>query len=208
MSGWVSGIAVAVVLGALGVGCSSSADIQRKAAEQKRTWLLEADTSAVAARAARFDEIKMRAFRGLPPFNTASLVVKRANGETVLDFYNAWVAAPHEMARVQAARYLEKTGLFRAVHDGASGALPPLGLEGTLCELFLDCRGARPEAVVTLRLVVLDERAPSFTVVCSAERTARAVYDAAREDGIADAFTAALTLALDALAQELREKEK
>ena len=204
MSKWGRGFGVAaLVVGVLCGGCTSSSDIQRRAAEQKRTYLLEADTSAVAAQEARFDEVKIRAFRSLPPFNSPSLVVKRANGEAVLDFYTAWIVPPHELVRVQTVRYLEQAGLFRAIHDAASGSLPPLGLEGTVCELFLDCRGEKPEAVVTLRLVVLDERAPGFTVLGVAEKTARAGYDPAREDGIALAFNSALTQALGALAQEL-----
>jgi len=105
---------------------------------------LEAGAPAATDQQARFGEAKMRGFKGLPPFNSANIVVKRANGETVLDFYNAWVAPPHDLIRVQATRHLERTGLFRAVHDAASGTLVPLGLEGTVCELFLDCRGGGP----------------------------------------------------------------
>ena len=193
------------VLGGLGMGCASSSDVQRKATEQKRTWLLEADTSAVKVQPARFAEIKVRTFRSLPPFNASSIVVKRANGEAVLDFYNAWVAPPHELIRVQAVRYLEQEGLFEAVYDATSGTLAPLGLEGTVCELFLDCRGEKPAAVVTLRLVVLSELLPEFAVLCVAEKTGRAEYDV--EEGIARAFNAALTQALDAAVRELREHE-
>ena len=204
MNKWVSVFGAGMIaVGVLSGGCTSSSDIQRRVAEQKRTYLLEADTAAVAVQPVRFGEVKIRTFRSLPPFNSPGLVVKRANGETVLDFYTAWIAAPHELVRVQAARYLEKAGLFRAVHDTASGTLPSLGLEGTVCELFLDCRGEKPEAVVTLRLVVLDERTPGFTVLCTAEETARAEYDPAREDGIAQAFNSALTQVLGALAREL-----
>jgi len=180
----------------LGAGCVSSSDAQRKAAEQKRTWLLEAEMPAAKGPARWSDGIKVRAFRSQPPFHAPNIVVKRANGETVLDFYNAWVAPPHDLVRVQAVRYFEASGLFPAVYDSTSGTLPPLGLEGTVCELFLDCRGERPEAVVTLRLVVLDERTPQFTVLCSAEATGRAAYDAEAPDGIARAFNAALTHAL------------
>ena len=204
MRKWMCAVAVAGLLA--GAGCvSSSSDAQRKVSEQKRTYLLEADVSAVTAREARFGEAKLRSFRGLAPFGSANVVVRRASGETVLDFYNAWVAAPHELARVQVARYLERAGLFRAVHDAASGTLAPLGIEGSVCELCLDCRGEVPTAVVTLRLVLLDERTTAFTVLGSAEGSGRVEYDAAREDGIPRAFNAALTMALDALARELAE---
>ena len=199
-------VCVVAALGMLGIGAgcvSSSSDAQRKAAEQKRTYLLEAGMPTAKLAGGWRDGVKVRAFRGLPPFNTASIVVKRANGETALDFYNAWVAPPHELVRVQAMRYLEAAGLFPAVYDGASGTAAPLGLEGTVCELFLDCRGARPEAVVTLRLAVLDERAPQFTVLRSAEKTARAAYDAERGGGLPCAFNAALTQALGELAEAL-----
>jgi len=204
---WVMGIGVAVMLGMLGPGCSSSSGVQRQAVEQKRTYLLEAGMPAAVAAQARFDAVKVRTFRGMPPFSSTSLVVKRANGETVLDFYNTWVAPPHELVRVQATRYLERTGLFSAVYDATSGTAAPIGLEGTVCELFLDCRGEKPMAVVTLRLVLLDERSAEFTVLASAEKTARAIYDPTREDGIAHAFNAALTHALGELAQGLGAKE-
>ena len=207
MSQWMRGACVAATLGMLGAGAgclSSSSDAQRKMAEQKRTWLLEADVSAVETRPPKFAEMKIRAFRALPPFNAAGIVVKRANGEAAVDFYNAWVAPPHDLIRVQAMRYLEQTGLFSAVYDTASGTQTPLGLEGTMCELFLDCRDEnRPVAAVTLRLVLLDESSPVFTVLGSAEATARAAYNPGAADGIARAFNTALTQALAALAQNL-----
>ena len=203
MSKWGFVCCAVALLGGLGAGCvSSSSDAQKKVMEQKRTYLLEAGAPATTATQARFGEVKVRAFRSLPPFNAANIVVRRANGEAVLDFYNAWVAPPHELIRVQATKYLEKAGLFGAVYDAASGTLAPLGLEGTVCELFLDCRGEKPAAVVTLRLVVLDERTPEFTVLHSAEGGGRADYDPER-GGLAPAFNAALTQALDALAKEL-----
>jgi len=208
MGKWVGRIGVVGMLGLMAPGCvSSSSDAQRQAVEQKRTYLLEAGLPAATVAQARFGAVKVRAFRALPPFNAASLVVKRANGETVLDFYNAWIAPPHDLARVQVTRYLERTGLFSAVHDTTSGTTVPLGLDGTVCEIFLDCRGERPEAVVTLRLALLDERSPDFTVLCAVEHTARADYDPTREGGIAHAFNSALTQALDALAQELAKRD-
>jgi len=189
---------------------SSSSEVQRQAVEQKRTYLLEAGMPAATAThaqaQARFGTVKVRAFRALPPFNSASLVVKRANGETVLDFYNAWVAPPHDLVRVQAMRYLERAGLFSAVYDAASGTLASIGLEGSVCELYLDCRGEKPAAVVTLRLMLLDERSSGFTVLCASEKSARADYDPSREDGIAHAFNAALTKALEEIATDMGEK--
>jgi ABC-type uncharacterized transport system auxiliary subunit len=196
---------VVVALGMLGMGagCTSSSDSQRRAVEQKRTYLLEVNMPAEKIQPAQFSEIKVRAFKSLPPFNSLNIVVKRANGETVMDFYNSWIAPPHDLVRVQTTRYLEKIGLFNAVYDSASGTVTSLGLEGMVSELFLDFRGEKPAAVVTLRLVVLDERAPDFTVLWSAEKTGRAEYDAEGRDVIIRAFAAALTQVLEMLALEL-----
>ena len=209
MSKWIRrvyGVATLGMLWGLGAGCvSSPSEAQRKVVEQKRTWLLEADTSAVVAHPVRFGGVKIRAFRSLPPFHATSLVVKRANGEAVWDFYNAWIAPPHDLIRVQTARYLEKEGLFEGVYNMEEGTLPPLGLEGTVCELFLDCRGEQPAAVVTLRLMVLMEHSPIFEVLCSAEATARAAY--VPEEGLAHAFSAALTQALEEIVRTLRAAE-
>ena len=79
----------------------------------------------------------------------------------------------------------------------------PLGLEGLVTELYLDHSGDAPAAVVTLRLLVLDERTPSFTVLATHEAQARVAYTPSAPAAASEAFGQALTQTLEALAAAL-----
>lgn len=183
-------------------GCLGASRAQQAAA-QKRTFAPLAQPAAPLAPSPRFAAVKVRAFRVLPPFDARTFIVRRGGGEFAADFYNMWVVPPQDLLRVQTARYLEQTGLFSAVFDASSGTLPPLNLEGVVSDLCLDYTGGAPAAVVTLRLLVLDERSASFTALFSAEKTGRAPFDPADPSAPAQAFGQALTQALEALSQAL-----
>ena len=199
-------LSLALALPLLLAGCLAAAPrAQQKAAAQKRTFLPVVAAPAAKADAPRFDAVKIRSFRALPPFDATAFVVRRQGNEFAADFYNGWLVPPQDLIRVQTARYLEQAGLFAAVYDASSGTLPPLSLEGVVSELFLDYSGGAPAAVATLRLLVLDERAPAFTVLFSAEKTGRATFDAADPAAPAQALGQALTQALEALARALAE---
>ena len=155
-------------------GCFFSSGRQELAKECKRCFVPEISLPDQAG-AARFPEIKLRPFRAMPPFDSRQFVVRRNGGEYAADYYRAWLGAPEDLVAVQTARYLEASGLFKAVYDPGCGTLTSLGLEGVLTELALDYRAPQaPVARVGLRLAVLDERSPSFTVLFTAEESASA----------------------------------
>jgi len=189
--------------GLLAAGCLGGRHAQRQALAQKRTFVPLAGAAKPLAPAPRAAAVKVRAFRALPPFDARAFIVRRPGGEFAADFYNGWLAAPHELIRVQATRYLEASGLFAAVYDSASGTVAPLGLEGLVTELYLDHSGDAPAAVVTLRLLVLDERTPSFTVLATHEAQARVAYTPGAPAAASEAFGQALTQTLEALAAAL-----
>ena len=188
----------------LAAGCLGTAAAQRKAAAQRRAF-----TPVVAAPAERlapqprFAEARMRSVRALPPFDSRAFLVRRSGGEMALDYYNGWIAPPQELVRVEAARYLERTGLFAALYDAGVGTAATLGVEGVLSELFLDYASDPPAAVATLRLLVLDERTAGFAVRFNAERTGRVTFAAGEPAAPASALGAALTQTLEALAAAL-----
>jgi len=182
-------------------GCFSTPRLQQQAAVQKRAFAPVADTAA--AQTTRFPAIKIRTFRTLPPFDARTFIVRRAGGEFVFDYYNTWIAPPNDLIRVQTARYLEESHLFAAVYDASSGTLPPLGLEGIISECYLDFSSSKPAAVVTLRLLVLDERTTTLNVLFSDEKSARVEFDASSKTAPAVAFGAALTQTLNAQVQAL-----
>lgn len=185
-------------------GCISS-DSQRDAVNQKKSFALEAATPRAPLLSPRFGQLKILSFKSQPPFEANNLVVRRANGETVMDYYTTWIAAPHELVRVQAMSYLRKTGLFKAIYDSSSGSLSPTGLEGTVEQILLDCRAEKPTAVITLRFNIIDESASDFTMLWSTETTGRAEIEPNGSLAIIDAFDKALTKALEQMARELEK---
>ncbi len=187
----------------LAAGCLGGSRAQRQALAQKRTFVPLAGVAKPLASASRAAAVKVRAFRVLPPFDARAFIVRRPGGEFAADYYNGWLAAPHELIRVQTTRYLEASGLFAAVYDGASGTVAPLGLEGWVTELYLDHSGDAPAAVVAMRLLVLDEQTPSFTVLATPEAQARVPYTPGTPAAASEAFGQALTQVLEALSAAL-----
>jgi ABC-type uncharacterized transport system auxiliary subunit len=184
-------------------GCISS-DAQLIAVNQKHSYALQANLPAKPVATPRFGNLKMLSFNSQPPFDGGNLIVKRANGETVADYYSTWIASPHELIRVQAMNYIRKSGLFKAVYDSSSGALAPMGLEGTVEEILLDFRKERPMAIITLRLNIVDETATEFTMLWSNEATGSAPLESSDPADMTAAFDAALTQSLSKLTAELK----
>lgn len=197
---------ICVILCATGLlltGCLARRGVQMQALAQKRTFAPIAAPASRVAAAPVFPAIKLRPFRALPPFDVRTFIVRRAGGEFAADFYNGWIVAPQDLIRVQTQRYLEEAGLFAAVYDVSSGTLARLSAEGIVSELFLDYTGEKPAAVVTLRLLVLDEHASDFTVLFTAEKSARVTFETADKIAPSKAFGAALTQTLELLTQAL-----
>ena len=184
-------------------GCLSS-DAQRYAVTQKKSYALEAANPAAVA-TPRFGHLKILSFKSQPPYEANSLIVKRANGETVMDYYTTWIAAPHELIRVQSMNYLRDSGLFKAVYDSTSGSLAQAGLEGTIEGIFLDVRAEKTLAVITLRFTIIDETTTDFTMLWSSEATGQAEVDAPGPLAMTSAFNKALTKALAQLTRELEK---
>jgi len=183
-------------------GCISS-DSQLIAVSQKKSYALQANLPAKPVETPRFSNLKMLSFNSQPPFDTGNLIVKRANGETVMDYYTSWIASPHELIRVQSMNYLRKSGLFKSVYDSSSGVLAPMGLEGTVEQILLDFRKERPMAVITLRFTLVDETAADFTMLWSGEATGSSPLESSNALDMAAAFDKALTQALAKLTRDL-----
>jgi ABC-type uncharacterized transport system auxiliary subunit len=196
---------VMLVFAGLLAGCVGGKAAQSQALAQKRTFVPQAGAAQPVAPSPGFAAVKVRPFRALPPFDARTFIVRRAGGEYAADFYNGWLVAPQELIRVQAARYLEASRLFAAVYDPGCGTVAPLGLEGVVSGLYLDYSGDAPAAVVSLRLLVLEERSSTLNVVFTSEKQARVALAAQDDTAAAQAFSQALTQVLEALAKELAQ---
>ena len=98
-----------LLAGCLGSGGRSA---QREARAQKRPFMPLAGEAGPLASAPRAAAVKMRGFRVQPPFDVRHFIVRRPGGEFAADYYNGWLAAPHELIRVQATRYIEASEAF------------------------------------------------------------------------------------------------
>lgn len=183
-------------------GClSGGSRAQRQAQTQKRTYMPMVETAKPLAESPLFAAAKLRAVRVSEPFDARTFIVRRGNTEFTADYYHSWLRAPQDLIRAQTARYLQSANLFTAVHDTGSGTSAPLGIEGIVDELYLDYTDPQqPAAVVTMRLLVTDERSPTFTPLFSARQSIRAPLPPSAP---ADALTDALTRVLAALTLDL-----
>ena len=186
-------------------GCFGGKAAQQQALAQKRTFVPLAAAAQPVTPAPEFAAVKIRPFRTMPPFDSRAFIVRRAGGEFAADYYNGWLVPPHDLLRVQTARYLEESRLFTAVYDTACGTVAPLGLEGVVSELYLDYTGDKPAAVVTMRLLLLDERTPDFTVLYTCEERARVPFESVGTTAASQAFSQALTQTLEALVKSLAQ---
>lgn len=188
------------------VGClAAPRNAQKTALEQKRTFVPQVEAPKPLVAQPLFAAVKRRAFRALPPFDSRSFIVRRAGGELAEDYYNLWLAAPQDLIGSVTGRYLEGTGLFKAVYDSGSGTQTSLGLEGVVTELVLDySQPDAPMAAVGLRLSVLDERSPDFNVLFTVEKQCRVPIATGAPTAASQALSAALKQVLDELAQAFK----
>lgn len=197
---WCAAGLSALLLGGCFAGASSS---QTSAAERKRSYLPALGAAPELAKKPLFAAAKVRAVSAAAPFDSAQWVVRRANGETVFDFYTSWIVPPQEALGAQLVRFFGQTGLFGAVYAADAGTAARLGLDCQVTECLLDCTGAVPMATVGVRVLVLDERAADFTALALAECREQAKVAGDGEDAAAKAFGEAFTKAFGGAAREL-----
>ena len=188
-------------------GCLGGKNAQQRAATLKRTFIPMAAHAQAVKPSPDFAPVKIRTFRVMPPFDGHDFLVRRAGGEFVTDYYNGWVASPGDLIRVQATRYLQDANVFTAVYDAGCGVRSPLGIEGIVEELYLDYSGETPAAVISLRLLVMDERSPELNVLFSTTAQGRMDLSTSDKKNPEDAFGRALTAALTQVTQALTQAD-
>ena len=151
----------------------------------------------------------------LPPFDSTSFIVRRADGSVARDSYNVFTAPPSALLRAAVRTRLEADGRFGRVVPQSSVASADAQVEVTVRDLSLDCSEAeRRTARASVSIDVLRMGRGARTVVLSGDgsgtsNAAKGDYSAA----FSQAFDAALVDALKALkdhppAQPLESKPK
>lgn len=157
MRRWTAASAAVVLLAGLLAGCF---DLQREPPERTR-WLLEAPRTASeteAEAASGRGVLEVRPFGVAPAFATEAFVHRYEGGEHAEDFYHEFFVPPGLMISSSVVQWLRAGGAFDAVQQDDGEVLPDLVLEGDVTELYADLAGEQPQAVLGVKVFVVDPR--------------------------------------------------
>ena len=181
-------------------GCLSSS------VEPPKTWTVtptDARPPAVAP-AGAFSVTRQGAITVTAPFDSASFVVRRADGSVARDAYNAFASPPSALLRAAVRACLEADGRFGRIVPQSSSATADVQVEVLVRDLSLDCSQAeRRTTRASVSIDVLRAGRGARTVILSGDGAGTG--DAAKGDysaAFSQAFDAALVDALKALKEQ------
>jgi ABC-type uncharacterized transport system auxiliary subunit len=120
------------------------------------------------------------------------------------DYYHGFYAPPARVVRNALLAWLRASRLFGQVLDGGELGQPDWFLEGELGGLYVDRSARPPEAVVELRLRLLDARTPGLDAVLHERYAARAPAGDGSPEALVQAWERALGEVLAASERDLR----
>jgi ABC-type uncharacterized transport system auxiliary subunit len=134
-----------------------------------------APTQIVPAADKKPINLRIRRLIALPPFNTTSFLYRTGPDTIAADYYNTFAAPPADLLTVDVVEWLRQTGLFAAVTDANSSGSHQWALEGRVVTLAIDgSNAAKPEALLTLHIMIWDESGPTARIALDQTYTARA----------------------------------
>jgi ABC-type uncharacterized transport system auxiliary subunit len=161
---------------ALAAGCSLSTPYPSRA-------LYTLNVSAPASEAHPIPKpitLRVRNLIAVEPFNGLNFIYRTAPTSITADYYNAFAAPPADLLTVQLVQYLRATHTFATVTDASGSATHQWVLEGRLQDLSIDvATPSKPEAILTLQIVILDESGPITRVLFDHTYTERTPLPAA-----------------------------
>ena len=196
----MTGRAAAMAALLLCVGCLSSSTPAPKA------WIVTPTTvpPPVAPPPGAFAVTRQGALTVTAPFDSASFVVRRADGSVAHDPYNVFAAPPSTLLRASVRARLEADGRFGRVVPQSSSAAADVQVEVLVRDLSLDCADPdRRAARAAVSIDVLRAGRGARTVILSGDGAGTG--DAAKGDfsaAFSQAFDAALVAALKALKEQ------
>ena len=101
--------------------------------------------------------VSIRSLRVAAPFDDRSLIYRMGDFSYEADPYAEFLVSPAESLRPPIRSWMHRSELFRTVVEPGSALRPDIMAEITVLELYGDFRRPpEPEAVLTLRFVLLD----------------------------------------------------
>ena len=150
--------------------------------------------------------VSIRSLRVAATFDDRSLVYRTGDFSYVEDPYAEFLVSPSESLRPPIRSWMLQSDLFQAVVEPGSALKPNTMAEITVLELYGDFRrGTKPEAVLTLRFVLLDspDGIPG-TLAFQGEYSRRVLLKARKADALMAGWNEALNQMLAELGSELR----
>ncbi|WP_081650481.1 ABC-type transport auxiliary lipoprotein family protein [Paucidesulfovibrio longus] len=151
---------------ALGLALSGCAGLKRPAVE-KRHFDLRPERGERVAAPQGAPNLRLRRVQVSPLCSGREMVFRSGPGAFASDYYNTWFVPPADMLSQGLRQWLDGSGLFAHVLDGASLAGASLALEGTANALYGDFSGDAPAAVAEMQFLLLNEATGHNEIVFS-----------------------------------------
>ena len=127
------------------------------------------------------------------PYDSREFVVLRSDGSLARDAYNRFADSPAQLLKGPTINAFVASGRFAEVVGSSSSAASEFSAEATITKLAFDCRAGKREALVEIRIKLLD-RARAIVKTCSGVGTCAIGddYGAAFGEAFSDAIASAL----------------
>jgi hypothetical protein len=186
-------------------GCS----LLRRPLPERQQFVLEATRTVVAPTLAEGPLVLLRPFRPSPRLDGPRFVYRLGPERFVSDFYHVFWNVPEDLVADQTRRWLDASGLFGAVVDGATTARPAYLLEGALAELYADFSGGSPaRAVIAVRFALIDVRHVPTAVAFHRDYRAEMPATSDAPEEIVRGWNAGLAEILTSLETDLRAQRE
>jgi ABC-type uncharacterized transport system auxiliary subunit len=147
----LSAVAVALALALALVGCSLT-----RPPLERSTYALGATRAGAPAAQPKPIAVRVRPFRAAAPYDGREFLYRKADGQLITDFYNAFPAGPGELITSATAQWLRSAGLFAAVLEPGITADAPYALEGSVLAIYADLANPqRPAAVLEVQVYLV-----------------------------------------------------
>jgi cholesterol transport system auxiliary component len=192
-------ISVVVAACLMAAGCSL-----KQAAPIKTTFLIEAQRPTPARATPTPMTLRVRSIQVAEPFEGRDFIYRKSELNFESDFYHGFLVPPRALVTSQTRRWLETSGVFRAVLDPASNADATHSLEGTVTALYGDLRDpAAPKAVLAIQFALLHESGTAPQIVFQRGYRQEVPLNGRGSEALAKGWSQALAQILAALEGDL-----
>jgi ABC-type uncharacterized transport system auxiliary subunit len=186
------------------VGCSL-----KKQAPAKLAFMLEAHRPVNPRTPRDSATLRVHPLTIAAPFEGRNFVYRNTDLNYESDFYHEFLVAPRALLTEQVRRWLQDSGLFRAVLAPASKEDATHSLEGHVTELYGDFRAPKaPKAVVAIHFLLVRDGISAPNIVLEKAYRREVAADDRTAEALARAWSKALTEILTALEQDLEKTRR